>query len=167
MRARKVTTAARSRRRLLFLLLLSAGVAGAQPLGPATEPARADSLTPRPDTRSPGVAVLLSALLPGAGQVYTGKWWKACIIAPAELALAGLAVQSHRVADEALKEGREDRYIQFRERRNTFLYFTGAVLAFSMADAYVSARMYGFERQMRFAVGPGRAGVSARIGLLQ
>ena len=127
--------------------------------------------------RSPGTAVLLSALLPGGGQVYTGGYWKAGLIAPAELTLGVFSIKAHLDATKALKEGREDDYVIHRDRRTTFLWWTGAVIAFSMADAYVSAQLYGFDDQMRFsqsgrglrpsdpvsrlslAIGPARAGI--------
>jgi hypothetical protein len=106
---------------------------------------------------------LLSALIPGAGQVYTGTWWKACLIAPAEVTLGTLSVRDHIDATHALSGGNESEYIRLRNRRNVFMWWTGAVLAFSMADAYVSAQMYGFDRQMRFVLGPLRAGLVVRI----
>ena len=113
--------------------------------------------------KSPGRAVLLSALIPGGGQVYTGYWWKTLLIAPAEITLGCLAVFDHRAANDALGAGDTTEHVRLRDRRNAFLYFTGAVIAYSMADAYVSARMYGFDRQMQFAIGPTRVGI--RVGI--
>ncbi len=110
--------------------------------------------------KSPGTAVLLSFLVPGAGQVYAGRWWKACIIAPAEITLGVLSVRDHLQAMSKLRAGDEEGYLVLRNRRNVFLWWTGAVLAFSMADAYVSAQMYGFDRQMQFTLRPGQAGVA-------
>lgn len=113
--------------------------------------------------KSPGRAVLLSALIPGGGQVYTGCWWKTLLIAPAEVTLGCLAVLDHQAANEALGAGDTTEHVRLRDRCNAFLYFTGAVIAYSMADAYVSARMYGFDRQMQFAIGPTRVGI--RVGI--
>ncbi len=107
--------------------------------------------------------MLLSALIPGGGQVYTGHWWKTLLIAPVEVTLGCLAVFDHRAADDALGAGDTTKYVRLRDRRNAFLYFTGAVIAYSMADAYVSARMYGFDRQMQFAIGPTRVGIRMEI----
>ncbi|MFO7638887.1 MAG: DUF5683 domain-containing protein [bacterium] len=166
--------------RCLALILLAAGLVAAQAdpvpktLGLPPDPAGPDTLrheSPPPgpvspetevgepghSSKSPGRAVLLSLAVPGGGQVYTGYWWKAAIIAPAELTLAYLSVRDHQAASSALRAGDEARYLTLRDRRNTLLYFTGAVLAYSMADAWVSARMYRFDRQMEFAAGPGRA----------
>ncbi|UCG42381.1 MAG: hypothetical protein JSU73_10980 [candidate division WOR-3 bacterium] len=131
--------------------------------------------------KSPGTAVLLSALIPGGGQVYTGGYWKAGLIAPAELALGFFSVKEHLDATRALEQGREADYVLHRDRRTALLWWTGAVIAFSMADAYVSARLYDFDEQMRFsqtirvlqpsstisrltlAIRPARAGIEFRL----
>lgn len=113
--------------------------------------------------KSPGKAVLLSLLLPGGGQVYTGRAWKTALIAPAEVTLGYLAVREHVYALDALSAGDDAAYVRHRDRRTVFLWWTGAVVAFSMADAYVSAQMYGFDREMRFTMGPLHAGVVVGI----
>ena len=140
-------------------------------------PGTLDSLgdTARAEPRkSPGTAVLLSLLLPGGGQVYAGQWWRAAIIAPAEVTLGYLSWREHREVvrwdalrrSDALIEDARSEYHRHRDRRAALLWWTGAVLAFSMADAYVSALMYRFEEQMAFPVeqawlklGPGRVGI--------
>jgi hypothetical protein len=120
--------------------------------------------------KSPGTAVLLSLLLPGGGQVYTGNWWKACLIAPAEVTLGYFTVKEHIAASDANARRDSAAYVLHRDRRTTFLWWTGAVTVFSMADAWVSAQMYGFDREMKLAdgrvgvmVGPGRLGLAARF----
>ncbi|HDQ98937.1 MAG TPA: hypothetical protein ENN51_01425 [candidate division WOR-3 bacterium] len=115
---------------------------------------------PTPVGKSPGRAVLLSLAIPGGGQVYTGHWWKASLIAPTEVTLAVLAARDHRHAGAARQTGDTTRYLVLCDRRNTLLFFTGTVLVYSMADAWVSARMHAFDRQMEFAIGPGRAGLN-------
>jgi len=102
----------------------------------------------------------LSFLLPGAGQVYTGNWWKAALIAPAEVTLGYFSVKEHRSASDYLSlfalhhaESDSANYVRHRDARTTFLWLTGAVLAFSMADAYVSAQMYGFDREVKLTGG--------------
>jgi hypothetical protein len=134
---------------------------------------RADS-TAKTDTagayrpaKSTGTAVLLSFLLPGGGQVYTGNWWKAALIAPAEVTLGYFSVKEHLAASKSLErfQGLGDStdltaYVRHRDARTAFLWWTGAVVAFSMADAYVSAQMYGFDREMRLTLGPMRAGIA-------
>lgn len=175
---------------MLALALAGAALAqpartGRGPLEPA-EPARPDTVTtvipdsavadtavepfvqagpgkPAFPKKSPGRAVLLSALVPGGGQFYNGDWWKTLVIAPAELGLAYFAVRDHRSASAALAAGDTTRYEDLRDRRNTLLWWTGAVMAFSMADAWVSAQMYAFDRQMTFALGPGGAGIRLEL----
>lgn len=153
--------------RALAVLALSVGLARAQPPDTLARPpspldstARADTIRPYRPARSPGTAVLLSFLLPGGGQVYTGNWWKAALIAPAELTLGYLALKEHRIAGDYLSRFAQSRsqsdslnYVRHRNTRTVLLWWTGAVVAFSMADAYVSAQMYGFDREMRFTLG--------------
>jgi len=153
--------------RFAFLVMLALAVgpwSKALALGEAVPSALGPAVDSQPRAavagKSAGRAVLFSALVPGGGQVYTGNWWKACLLAPAEVTLGALSVRDHTDATEALRAGNEDEYVRLRNRRNAFLWWTGAVLAFSMGDAYVSAQMYGFDRQMTFALGPFRAGVA-------
>jgi hypothetical protein len=134
--------------RALVGLALVAGFVLAQtpdtlgpPLVPAGSTAR-DTGRYRP-AKSTGTAVLLSFFLPGGGQVYTGNWWKAALIAPAEITLGYFSAKEHN-----------------SDRRTALIWWTGAVVAFSMADAYVSAQMYGFDREMHLTVGPTRAGIA-------
>ncbi len=160
--------------RALASLTLLAGLALAQTaesdtLKPAPAPkdtaaqVRADTAKPYRQPKSPSKAVLLSLLLPGVGQVYTGNWWKTCLIAPAEVTLGYFSVKEHLAASAALGSGDSTGYVRHQNARTAFLWWTGAVVAFSMADAYVSAQMYGFDREMRFTLGPMRAGIA--IGL--
>jgi hypothetical protein len=121
---------------------------------------KVDTVSTYRPAMSTGTAVLLSFLLPGGGQVYTGNWWKAALIAPAELTLGYFSVREHMAATKALNSADTTGYVLHRDRRTALLWWTGAVLAFSMADAYVSAQMYGFDREMRLALGPMRAGIA-------
>jgi hypothetical protein len=124
----------------------------------ARSPAASESLPPHA-TRSPGTAVLLSLLVPGGGQFYTGNYWKVPLLAGAELGLGYMAWREHSLTIDALHQGDSAAYVLHRDRRSTWLFFTGAAVAFSMADAYVSSLMYGFDRQMRLSLGPDRLGV--------
>ena len=118
--------------RAAVLLLLLAALAAAQ-AGPDS------AARPQVRTKSPGTAVLLSLLIPGGGQAYVGQWWKTALIAPAEAVLGYYSYRAHLDASAAL--GRQDTaaYIAARDKRAMFLWLTGATVAFSMADAYVSA----------------------------
>jgi len=153
-------------RALVGLALLGGFVLAQTPDALKPELNQADSM-PKADTavayrpaKSTGTAVLLSFLLPGGGQVYTGNWWKAALTVPAEVTLGYFSVKEHLAATKALNSGDTTGYVLHRDRRTAFLWWTGAVVAFSMADAYVSAQMYGFDREMRLALGPMRAGIA-------
>ena len=137
---------------------------GRDSLGTRSELPKQSGYVPSPyrPGRSPGTAVLLSALLPGGGQVYTGNWWRAAVIAPAEVTLGYFAYKAHMDASAALGRG-DSTYIGLRDRRTALLWWTGAVIVLSMTDAYVSAQMFGFDREMSLALGPGRVGI--RMGL--
>jgi hypothetical protein len=129
-------------------------------LNPADSTSEVDTVGAYRPAKSTGTAVLLSFLLPGGGQVYTGSWWKAALIAPAEVTLGYFSIKEHLAAAKAWNSGDTIGYVQHRDRRTALLWWTGAVLAFSMVDAYVSAQMYGFDREMRLTLGPMRAGIA-------
>lgn len=154
-------------RALVGLALLAGFVLAQTPdtlkpqLDPPDSTSRADTVSAYRPAKSTGTAVLLSFLLPGGGQVYTGNWWKAALIAPAEVTLGYFSVKEHLAATNASNSGDTTAgYVLHRDRRTALLWWTGAVLAFSMADAYVSAQMYGFDREMRLTLGPLRAGIA-------
>lgn len=78
-------------------------------------------------------AALAMALcvLPGGGQFYTERYFTGVIIASAELTLGYYAYK--------YDEKRE------YEQRNSLLWWGLFVFGYSLADAYVGAKMYGFE----------------------
>ena len=149
-------------RALVGLALLAGFVVAQTPdtlkpqLNLADSAPEADTVRPYRPAKSTGTAVLLSLLLPGGGQVYTGNWWKAALIAPAEVTLGYLSFRYLAEKDSAS-------YARHRDTRTALLWWTGAVVAFSMADAYVSAQMYGFDREMRLTIGPMSAGVATEF----
>lgn len=102
----------------------------------------------KPSSRrvNPGTAVLLSALLPGGGQFYAGQPLKGVIIGAAELGLAGLSIHYYRRGNADIG--------------NTFLWWTGFAIGFSMADAYVTASMYGFREEQRLGMRSVRSGIA-------
>jgi hypothetical protein len=102
----------------------------------------------RARTVRPGTAVLLSALIPGGGQFYTGNLLKGVLLGVCELSLAGLSLREHLEASRAAPEQRA----AHEDSRNTFLFWTGFVWGYSLADAYVSAHMYGFKEEQRLDV---------------
>jgi hypothetical protein len=87
--------------------------------------------------KSAGLAMLLS-VIPGGGQFYTEHYMTGSVIAGGEIALGYLAYKYHT-------EAREDstKYAS----RNSVLWWGFFLFGYSLADAYVSAKMYGFDVQ--------------------
>jgi len=140
-------------RTVLLLALLAARPIFAA--GPVTaDSARTDSLP------SPRGALLRSALLPGWGQLYTGKPVKAVFFGGAAAGLLGWVVAEQRdlarIADEleglrvrdpdsfripSLEQAHQDQ----AARRNTRILFLALAATFSALDAYVDAHLAGFD----------------------
>lgn len=124
---------------------------------------QSDTVVKSVPTKSPGRAVLLSFIIPGGGQLYTRNYWKAAIIAPAEIGLGYFAYQEHIRMRDALANQDSSGYYHHRDRRTAFLWWTAAVVVFSMADAYVSAQMFGFDEQLRLDLAPNRLGIQLAL----
>jgi len=109
--------------------------------------------------KSPAIAVLLSAVLPGAGQFYNQSYWKVPII-------TGLAVYfgygyidnnnkykdyrdqydatvtpENPLGDQNLKSLREF----YRNQRNDFAWYFFIVYFVNLLDAYVDAHLFDFD----------------------
>ena len=97
--------------------------------------------------KSPGKAMLFSTLLPGAGQYYTENYLKGALMTAAWGTLGYLAIHEHLQARTALHDSNEYSYIEHRDQRNLWLWWTAAVWVFSIADAYVSSHLYKFKAQ--------------------
>jgi hypothetical protein len=95
-------------------------------------------------SKSPGLAMLLSATIPGGGQFYTANYLKGILFVGAEATLAYYAIQDH-------KDYQETNNPAFRNRRNNLLWWIASVKLLSIADAYVSANMYKFKDMMRLS----------------
>lgn len=108
-----------------------------------------------------GRAMLLSALLPGGGQFYCRSYWKGAIYGAAELGLAGTTIYVDQLMRRAYRTHTADS-LSLRNTRNALLWWTGAVWAFSIADAYVSASMYGFKEEQRFEAEVSPQGIGLR-----
>lgn len=80
--------------------------------------------------KSAGKAMLL-CILPGGGQFYTERYVPGMIIGAGEITLSYLAYKNHI----------EGRYAE----RNSFLWWELFLFGYSLADAYVSAKMYNFD----------------------
>lgn len=109
-------------------------------------------------TKSPLLAVLLSAVLPGAGQIYNESYWKAPVI----WVVGGYWVSEWIYLDKKYREFR-DQYSQslqtnstfgnaqlkrvrdfYRDERDKFAWYIGALYFANLLDAYVGANLYDF-----------------------
>ncbi len=138
---------------LLTFLLLLAGWLGAED----------KDLTAVPK-RSPALAVALSAVVPGGGQVYTANYLKAGAFAGSLGYLGYRYLKEDRAAkaSTSLYEWWDHDW----ERRNYKWWFIGVWLV-SLADAYVDAHLYRFDDQaepeLSLRAGPGYAALAWRF----
>ena len=111
--------------------------------------------------KSPGTAVLLSAVLPGAGQVYTGRYWKVPII----LGAGGYFIaQWFRMNDHykdaqgkfrlsvenGVSKGTGDAQLLYErdfyhDERDRFAFYAALTYLLNLVDAYVGASLYNFD----------------------
>lgn len=119
---------------------------------------RADTLLPTyHPKRSTALAMGLSAILPGAGQVYNGSYWKAPIVMGLGAYFISTWLDNNRRyldyarqynaslsapagADPNLLAAREF----YRDQRDTFAWYFFILYLVNIADAYVDASLYDF-----------------------
>lgn len=109
-------------------------------------------------------ATLLSAALPGAGQVYNGKWWKVPIIYGGLGACAYLAVDNHRqyrkyldafyvkidsnqtnaIADSYSPRALIELQNLYRDWRDLAIIIGGVIYALNIIDSHVDAHLYDY-----------------------
>jgi hypothetical protein len=123
--------------------------------------------------RSPGLAALCSAVVPGTGQIYVGSYWKVPIIVGFGTYFISQWLHYNRLATEA-----RDRYdaslIQtpagdklqlalrefYKDQRDTYTWYMVILYLLNVADAYVDASLYDFDvgDDLSVRVLPGEAG---------
>ena len=112
-------------------------------------------------TKSPTLAIALSAVLPGAGQVYTERYWKIPLIWG-----FGAWFASQWIKAQDLYSGARDRYRASVERgenggrgnsqylyerdfyhdeRDRFAFYIAITYVLNIVDAYVGASLYNFD----------------------
>ncbi len=127
---------------LLLLVLLIAATAHA---GPAV----------RDSIKSPTGAMLRSLAVPGWGQWYNGKKFKAVLAAGGEIGLVADAIWLNQLA---VRAGNEYDRMYYKDNRSLAIWWLAAVILYSMADAYVDAHLYKFDESpalsMRRTAGP-------------
>ncbi len=108
---------------------------------------------------SPGGAALRSMVLPGWGQAYDGKWIKAGLFLGAYAGLWAWSISIHQdrmdaigklhaAADDAGRAHWQAEVDRLENDRNGKYWLAGLVLLLSMADAYVDAQLFHFDRRM-------------------
>lgn len=111
------------------------------------------------DIKSPSLALTLSALLPGAGQIYNGSYWKTPVILGfagyftyAIITLHDLYVDYRQRYRDSITEnnptGNTDiRFIRdfYRDQRDRFGWYMGFLYLINLLDAYVEATLSGFD----------------------
>jgi hypothetical protein len=95
--------------------------------------------------KSPPKAMVLSLLIPGAGQYYCEEYLKGTMLLAAEGTLGYYLYKAH----EDYKKTQDNEKLK---RRDNFLWWLITVKAISLADAYISAQMYKFNEQMRLTL---------------
>ncbi len=161
---------------LIVLLLLACSVSHSQ-ITPAADSTGRDTATGRllPDSlrisaadtalggyhqsKRPWVAVGLSAVLPGAGQIYDHAYWKLPII----WGLGGYWVSQWIQMNSKYKDYRDlysgslltsppygDTHLKnvrdfYRDERDKFAWYLGLFYLLNLVDAYVGANLYDFD----------------------
>jgi hypothetical protein len=126
--------------------------------------------------KSPGLAMLLSAVVPGAGQFYNQSYWKVPIVLGLGLYFASTWLdQNRRMQDYRQKYAASllanppdlylsDQYLAerefYKEQRDTFAWYFVILYAVNIADAYVDASLFDFDvgPDLSLRVLPGSAG---------
>ncbi len=109
--------------------------------------------------KSPMLALVLSGVLPGAGQIYTGGWYKAPVIAglvAGFLIAANIQNGRYHVDIDSVNNqlARGDTYNAtrytaqrefYRDDRDKWYIYTGLVYIANLLDAYISAHLFDFD----------------------
>lgn len=107
--------------------------------------------------KSPGTAMLLSAILPGAGQFYNHSYWKVPVVLGFGLYFVSSWLDNNRryedyqekYAASILKNPAGDPILLnvrefYKEQRDSFTWYFFLLYFISIADAYVDASLYDF-----------------------
>ncbi|MCI0406360.1 MAG: DUF5683 domain-containing protein [candidate division Zixibacteria bacterium] len=108
-----------------------------------SRPLVADTLVSGKKTnlRSPTGALLRSLAIPGWGQVYNKKYFKALIVAGGQGALLGTAIVEWKRASDAQDDLDLEGYRLHTNNRNMLLWLYAAATVVSILDAYVDAHL--------------------------
>lgn len=118
--------------------------------------------------KSPRVAVIRSALVPGWGQWYNGQKLKALLVLGGELALAGNAILYNQWAVKSSTKMEREFY---QYNRSRFLWWFFGVYLLNILDAYVDAHLWNFDTgpdlSSLWVMGEEKVLVTLRIGIFR
>jgi hypothetical protein len=128
------------------------------PAAAGSRVSRADSSAESAPTKSPGLAMLFSAVMPGAGQLYNESYWKV----PVVLGLGGYFIYQF-VHNNRIYNQYQDQYSEslvsnpsgdpnllrlrdfYHDERDRFGWYFLILYALNILDAYVDASLYEFD----------------------
>lgn len=131
--------------------------------------------------KSPGLAMLLSAIVPGAGQVYNESYWKAPIALGLGLYFTSQWLHYNRLARDAREryheslattpggDGLQLRLREFyKDQRDSYTWYFFILYMVNVADAFVDASLFDFnvgdDLSLRLSPDPqGRLGIQLRF----
>lgn len=107
--------------------------------------------------KKPFRAMVLSAVIPGAGQIYNESYYKAGGFIALQGFFIGSLIYNHRQVnryyDKALDSGGEEYHYNIRQhnkhfdRRQNDMWWLGTVVFLSAVDAFVDANLYNYEQE--------------------
>jgi hypothetical protein len=111
--------------------------------------------------KSPGLAMLFSAVIPGAGQFYNRSYWKVPVVLGLGLYFASTWLDQNRRTQDyrqkyaaSLTAASPDLFISnqylnerefYRQQRDTFAWYFFILYILNIADAYVDASLFNFD----------------------
>ena len=147
--------------RRLLLALLSLGLLSVQTGAQTVD--RSHGVTTHSDSLEPRAALMRSAILPGWGQLYNGKSYKALLFAGAGVTLFSMAAIEQSALDDARSpQEHEDRIA----RRNTCILFFALSVTLASIDAYVDAHLARFADRWDVHAGPNGSRFTVYIDVL-
>jgi hypothetical protein len=103
-------------------------------------------------SKSPGLAVLLSAVVPGAGQAYNESYWKIPIVLGLGIYFASEWLHNNRLVKDFREQfnitGNTQDLVRrdfYKGQRDTFSWYLAILYFANLLDAYVDASLYDFD----------------------